>query len=269
MNTTMSPEKREKVRRIVKIVILVLIVLCAVKFLGRGGWDEKNGTDNQNTISFTGHGEVSAVPDIANIDFTIQKDAKTVKEAQDGVAQVEKASLAFLKTSNVADKDIKTTDSSFYPKYQYETQVAAPCNQYGCPTPVGNSVIVGYTSSETITVKIRNTDDAGKIMQGLGTLGVSNLNGPNFTVDNEDSIKDGARKLAIDDAKAKAKKLASDLGVRLGKITSFSENGNYPVPMYDAKVMNVGAAVAPSAPAVIPTGQNLITSDVTITYELK
>jgi len=262
-----SPEKKAKIYRVVKVVVLILVALCAIKLLvgcGRSGTDENN--NNQNTISFTGHGEISAVPDIANIDFTIQKDAKTVKEAQDQVAQVEQASLAFLKTSNVAQNDIKTTDASFNPKYQYETAAGVPCLEYNCPG--GNNVIVGYTASESITVKIRNTDDAGKIMQGLGTLGVSNLDGPNFAIDKEDSLKDNARKLAIDDAKAKAEKLAGDLGIRLGKITSFSENGNVPVPMY-AKTMTADSAVAPVAAAQIPTGENLITSDVTITYEIR
>ena len=187
------------------------------------------------------------------------------------MAQIEKKSLDFLKSNNVADKDIKTTNASFYPKYEYRytAQPQIACPQGNCPTPIGNNVIVGYTSSESITVKIRNTDDAGKIIEGLGTLGVSNLDGPNFAIDKEDALKDNARKLAIDDAKAKAKVLEKDLGIRLGKITSFSENGNYPTPMY-AKGAMVESISAPSAaPAVIPTGENTISSDVTITYEIK
>jgi len=96
----------------------------------------------------------------------------------------------------------------------------------------------------------------------------SDLNGPNFAIDNEDSLKDSARKLAIDEAKLKAKNLAKDLGIRLGKITSFSENGNYPVPMY-AKTMTSDTAVGASAPAQLPVGENIISSDVTITYEIK
>lgn len=262
-----TPENKKKIYRVAKIGALVLIILCAGKFLlgCDRGW--KRDSENQNTISFSGHGEISAVPDIANIDFTIEKDAKTVKEAQDSVAQVEKKSLDFLKANNVAEKDIKTTNSSFYPKYEYryEKQV---CNQIGCLPPVGNNVIVGYTASETITVKVRNTDDVGKIIEGLGGLGVSNLNGPNFAIDKEDDLKDSARKLAIDEAKTKAAKLAKDLGIRLGKITSFNENGNYPVPMY-AKTMTADMAVGSSATAEVPKGENLITSDVTITYEIK
>ena len=58
-------------------------------------------------------------------------------------------------------------------------------------------------------------------MQGLGTTGVSNLSGPDFSIDNPDALQVQARKLAIDDAKAKAQVLAKDLGVSLGKIERF------------------------------------------------
>jgi len=62
--------------------------------------------------------------------------------------------------------------------------------------------------------------------------------------------------------------LAKDLGIRLGKMTSFNEGGNYPVPMYtNAKMMD--SAVGASAPAVLPVGENTISSDVTITYEIR
>jgi len=58
--------------------------------------------------------------------------------------------------------------------------------------------------------------------------------------------------------------------VRLGKVTSFSDNGNnYPVPMYDKAMIAGAAPTAAPTPAVVPTGTNTITSDVTITYEIK
>jgi uncharacterized protein YggE len=106
-------------------------------------------------------------------------------------------------------------------------------------------------------------------MQGLGTLGVSDLNGPNFSIDNEDALKAQARKEAIDDAQTKAKALAKDLGVSLGRIANFSESGNYPTPMYYAKDARVSSAGLEAAPAQIPKGENTITSDVTITYEIR
>ena len=127
----------------------------------------------------------------------------------------------------------------------------------------------GYTASESITVKVRNTDNVGDIMQALGVTGISNLSGPNFSIDNQDALVAQARKLAIDDAKAKAQALAKDLGVTLGKISSFNDSGNnYPV-MYAQNAMLSGAVAPKAAPAVIPAGVNTITSDVTITYEIK
>lgn len=250
--------------------IIIISLFFVVKLLAE--WKTYRILGGYNSITLSGHGEVSAVPDIANVYFTIRKDGKTVKEAQDAVAKIEKASLDFLKSSNVAEKDIKTTNASFNPKYdyKYDTQILMPCNEWGCPPRPGKNVISGYEAYESLTVKIRKIDDVGAIMQGLGGLGVSDLSGPNFTIDDEDALKAQARKEAIDDAKAKAKVLSKDLGVRLGKVMSFNENG-YGGPIYYGKEMMVsadGSASVP-APAEIPKGENTIISDVTITYEIK
>lgn len=271
----------ENKRRISKVLFVLLIILSAyfaVKIFSELKKDSLLGESSQPaTISFSGHGEVTAVPDIASVYFTISKDAKTVKDAQAAVAVVEKKALDILKAKNVADADIKTADASFYPKYEYNQVICPPVpmangnavssSAYYCPS--GKQVIVGYTASESITVKVLNTDDAGALMQSLGTVGVSNLSGPNFTIDNEDGLKAQARKKAIDDAKTKAKVLAKDLGVHLGKIVSFSENGNY--PMYYAKdtMMSTGAIAPQAAPAVLPKGESTISSDVTISYEIR
>ena len=266
------------------VLVIILAAYFAVKIIyevKKVGLEGESATPA--TISFSGHGEVDAVPDIANVSFTISKDDTTVKAAQADVATVEKNSLDFLKSKNIADADIQTADVSVNPKYQNEKSVCPlipiPMNvgvsggavnqpaPYYCP-PSGNQVIVGYTASESITVKVRNTDNVGAIMQGLGIAGISNLSGPDFAIDNPEAVQAQARKLAIDDAKAKAEALAKDLGVSLGKITSFSENGNSPMPIMYASAMASGAPQAP-APAVIPAGTNTITSDVTITYEIR
>ena len=267
-----SQDYKKNLYRVLVVLGIVLCLFFVARFLSEFRSYGMMGDRVENTISFSGHGEVTAVPDIANVYFTISKDAKTVKEAQELVAQIEKKSLDFLKANSILEKDIKTSNASFYPKYEYvnDTKIAMPCNQYGCPPQPGKNIITGYTASESITVKVRKTDDVGKIMQGLGELGVSDLNGPNFAIDNEDGLKAEARKKAIDDAKSKAKILAKDLGIRLGKIASFSENGNYPGPMmYGKATMMVADGARESAPAEIPKGENIISSDVTITYEIR
>lgn len=276
----------EKNKKYVICLVSVFLIILSVYFVFKSISEFKNYEvmNNQvvNTVTLSGHGEVNAIPDIASVYFTIRKEAKTVKEAQDQVALVEQKVLSFLKISGVEDKDIKTSDASFYPKYEYQQAkcptiprgagsagiTVSPTSVYYCPP--GKSVITGYEASESITVKIRKTDDVGKIMQGIGELEVSELNGPNFTIDNEDGLKAEARKEAIDDARSKAKVLARDLGVHLGKVVSFSENGNYPMPMYATKSMMEDSVMSGSvAPAVIPAGENTISSDVSITFQIR
>ena len=261
------------------LFLIILSLFFAVKVLSEFRSYSMLGSNGANVITLSGHGEITAVPDIANISFTISRDAKTAKEAQTLVAQVEKKALDFLKNSNVADRDIKTTNAAVYPKYEYSRSI---CPTYEVGTmgsstknsmpiycPPGKQVIVGYTASESVTVKIRKVDDTGEIMQGLGVAGVSDLNGPNFAIDNEDSLKAQARKKAIDDAQQKARVLARDLGVHLGRIAGFSESGNYGGPIMYGKAVIMSADSAPSTPAQIPKGENIISSDVSITYEIR
>jgi uncharacterized protein YggE len=259
MNIT--PEQKIKLYKILKIGLFVFLVLIIMDFF-TGSGNEKFNNKTENVITITGHGEVQAVPGIANVSFTIKKEAKTVKDAQIQVKAIEKKVLESLNVNKVALSDIKTTNASFNPKYEYKNVI---CNQYSCPS---NSVIVGYEAYESISLKIRDVDTVGKIIEDLGAVGVTELTGPNFTVDKEDDYKIKARKQAIDDAQLKAKVLAKDLGIRLGKMTSFNESGNYPMPMY-AKTMSLDSAVGSSAPAVLPVGENTISSDVTLTYEIR
>ncbi|MCX6764948.1 MAG: SIMPL domain-containing protein, partial [Candidatus Nealsonbacteria bacterium] len=76
-----------------------------------------------------------------------------------------------------------------------------------------------------------------------------------------------ARDSAIAKAKEKAKELAKQVGVKLGRITNFSEDSNMPVYYNDASMVK-GLGGGSPAPE-IQTGQNKITSTVSITYEIE
>ena len=118
-------------------------------------------------------------------------------------------------------------------------------------------------------VVARHVAQAGTLLAGVGSHGASNVSSLNFTVADQNSLNDQARSKAITDAQAKAKVLASQLGVSLVRVTSFNENGstNAPQPLYamaDAK--SAGAEAA--APTIAP-GQNTILSNVSVTYEIR
>jgi len=251
--------------------VLAVLVLLAIFFAVKTVAEIKNykfiggGAPAGNVISFSGSGEVFAAPDIAQVSLTIREEAKEMGDAQNKVAVKEKAVLEFLDKSGIAKKDIKTESYNSYPKYDY----GRPCysmNLEFCPPQ--SPTITGYEVSEYISVKVRDLGKAGEIVQGIGQLGISEINGPSFSIENEDELKAQARKLAIDEAKAKAETLANDLGVRLVRIVNFSEDGNYPM-MYGKEMMALEATQDVSVTPQLPTGENKIVSNVVITYEIR
>jgi uncharacterized protein YggE len=216
-----------------------------------------------STISVTAEGEVTAVPDIAVLNFTSSKDGATAKEAQNLLNKDVTAVISYLKKQGIAEKDIKSDYGGVNPKYSNERMV---CITYPCQS---EPKIVGYTATQSITVKVRAVDTANDVRTGLSSIGVQNISGPSFSIDNEDNLQDEARAKAIDNAREKAQILARQLGVNLGSVVNFSENtGGYPM-MYASKGMAVDAANAPEAAPILPKGENKISSSVTITYEIK
>ncbi len=218
-----------------------------------------------NTITVSGTGDAFAIPDVATFDFSVTETATAIADAQAAATTKTNAAIAAMTAQGVANSDIQTTAYNINPHYEYTGGV---CNGISICTP-SKSTLTGYDVSQTIEVKVRDLTKAGTLLQAIGNLGVQNVDGLQFSIDNPDSLQDQARSKAITNAETKAAALAKELGVRLVRIVNFSEdNGNVVEPMvYSAKVMSVGAtnAVAPS----IPSGQQKITSDVSVTYEIK
>ncbi|MFZ2769688.1 MAG: SIMPL domain-containing protein, partial [Minisyncoccia bacterium] len=114
--------------------------------------------------------------------------------------------------------------------------------------------------------------DAGKALASVGDKGATNISGLTFTNDDPDKVMKEAKAEAIKDAKSKAEDLAKSLGVRLVKVVGYYDNsqGGYPIMADSAGFNGVSMmkATAPSAPTV-PTGENKVTANVTVTYEIR
>ena len=215
-----------------------------------------------NTISVTGDGKIFAIPDTATFSFTIMETGADVAAAQKIVTTKMNDITGYLKGVGIADADIQTTSYDATPKYDQTACV------YGAPCPTGK--IIGYDVSETVSVKVRDTEKAGDVLSNVGSRGVSNVSGLSFTVDDQELLQQNAREKAIADARAKAEVLAKDLGVELVRVVGFNDNsGSYPYPvMYASGASMDTKSVAPEA-ANIQVGQNTITSSVNVTYEIR
>ncbi len=256
----------EKLRKAVFAVVVVLGAFLAVqaiagvmqlRYIGAG-------VAAANTITVSGHGENVGVPDIATFTFSVVSEKSDVASAQADATAKANATTAYLKSAGVDEKDIKTSDYSVQPQYDYINQA---CTNGYCPG--GRQVLRGYEVRQTTTVKVRDTAKAGTLLAGVADKGATEVGGLNFTFDDPTAVQTEARNKAIADAKQKADVLAKQLGVSLVRVTAFNESsgGGYPVPMAYASGTSLQAkdAVAPE----ISVGQNKVSDDVSITYEIR
>ena len=249
------------------LVATVAIAVCTVGAIrGRGMHDRRmGGGENISSIMVSGEGEMVAKPDVAAVSVTLESSLTTQADSAKEVDTKAASITDMLKAKGIDESDIKTESYNSYPKYSNGTV----CAQYiGAPCRVEDQKILGYTVSQTLSVKIRDISSVESVIAEINKIGVSSMSGPNFEVDKPESVQAEARKMAIEDARAKAEVLAKDLGVRLVRIISFNENGNVPM-YYSAKAEDSVAGGAPESVPTLPTGEQKITSNVSITYEIR
>jgi len=241
------------------LVVATLVSLKSYRYVG-------SGVPATNTITVNGDGEVFAVPDTATFSVTVQEEAKEVKNAQETATTKGNAIITYLKKQGVDEKDIQTTDYSVYPQYDYTN---AACSGGYCPP--GKQTLRGFQVSQTLTIKVRDTKKAGDLLSGVGSLGATSVSGLSFTIDDQDQLEAEARGKAITKARAKAEVLAKSLGVTLVRVVGFDENGGGQIYYAKAEMMSadVGRGGAATPSPEIPTGQNKITSNVSVTYEVQ
>lgn len=251
----------------VKVAIGVLgflMLFLATKTIGEIVSWSKDEIYPTKTITISAEGEALAVADIASFSFSVNEEGVTSEESQKKATEKINKALEYFKSNGVEDKDVKTEDYSIYPKYDN----VAPCYAFDCPP--AEQKIIGYTVSQSIRVKIRDTDNTGKFLSELTKFGINNVSGITFTIDDEEVIYAAAREDAVKKAKTKAEVLAKELGVKLGDVISFNEDSG---PQYNGGAYemggDMGAMMKGAAAPSVPKGENKYTSHVYVTYELK
>lgn len=258
---------------LLKLLVLILTVFLLVltvsflvgivnkikegKYIGRG-------TSLTNIITVNGVGEVYTKPDLALIDFSVITEAKTVAEALNANSKTMNEVINFIKSQGVEDKDLKTTSFNIYPRYEYEESSLV------YPYKEGKRVLVAYEASQTLEVKVRELSKVGSIIEGASSKGANQTGDLRFTVDNQDEFKNQARGQAIEKAKDKANKLVQQLGVKLVRITNFYEGSDFYPYYYDSRALSLEEGIGGGGEVPqIETGENKITVNVSITYEIE
>jgi uncharacterized protein YggE len=206
-------------------------------------------------IVVSGEGEATVAPDLALISLSVMREAKTAREAMDANNDAMASVIAAMKAFGIAERDLQTAGIQISPRYSYTNK----------PDGSQDADLVAYQVTNTLSVRLRDIDKAGEILDKAVTLGVNQGGNITFTNDNPAATLTEARKKAVADAVDKAKTLAEAAGVGLGRVLEISDQNVRPMPMpIQAKAFDAAGRAAP-----VQSGENAYTVQVTVTFELK
>jgi len=213
-------------------------------------------TNKGESFNVTGEASIETEPDEAQISLGVQAQANTVKAAQDQVNAVINQLTTDLKALGINGNDIKTTDYSIYPNYDWSES--------------GRGSIVGYNASTSVTITLHDFDLLNQAIDVATAAGVNQVSGINFTLSEskQKEVRHQARQIAIEDAKANAQELASLTGMRLGQIIDVQEgsnNNNPMIPFRSNAMSDMGGAVMESTS--VEPGSTTFRYAVTLSYQ--
>ena len=211
------------------------------------------GTAQGRTITVTGSGSVQVVPDIATFSVLVEETRPTtalaLSDANAKVAQV----LSVLKGKGIESKDISTQSVRLSPSYEWRNNT---------------QVLVGQSCRQSISVKVKDLEALGPVVDALGMVDGISLQSLSFDKEDKQEAYRQAREDAVRDAYDKAKAYADPLSLEVGKARSVVEgDGSFLEgrPVYKQMALMESASADST---IIERGTLEVDSHATIVFEL-
>jgi uncharacterized protein len=203
------------------------------------------------SITVSAEGHVAVSPDLATISLGVTTQGDTAAEAMNANSSALTAVLDRLRGAGIDDRDLQTSNLSLNPNWQGRNDGSAP-------------QIVGYIASNMLTVRVRDLDKVGEVLDAVVSDGANTLNGISFGLSDPDPVMDKARTAAVVTARARATLLAEAAGVQLGQVLSISEGGG----MVPAQPMYRMQADMAASGVPVAEGEVGISANVTMVFAI-
>ncbi len=205
------------------------------------------------TIAVTGTGKVSAKPDIAVLQFGVNTGRQASAQRTLSVLSQNMGKItAVLKELGVDDADITTQSLWLNPAYDWID---------------GQQVAKGFEATQNVNVKVRDLEKIGTILTKAAGAGANQIGGVTMAIDNPEDARAQAREVALKNARTKAEALSKQLGVRLGKVVSYADG--IQGASYNPVMGGMGMGGGGGADLSVPTGNQDVIVDVTVSYEIQ
>ncbi len=196
-----------------------------------------------------GEGRVEAVPDMATLRLGVQQRADSPGAALELTSEATRAVLDRIEAAGVAARDVQTSELSLGPVWEYDQGRQS-------------QRLAGFEASNMVTVRARDLDGLGALLDSVVTAGATRFDGLQFGLSEAVALQDEARRRAVADALRKAALYAEAAGVPLGPVTRISETAvSVPRP---ATLRSADMAMSEAVP--VAQGEIEITARVTVEF---
>ncbi len=199
------------------------------------------------TISVTGMASSSVEPDLLVIRFGVEVQEETARGALESNSALMGDVIDSIKSAGVTEGELATSRFSIHPAYgRYDEQT-------------GQSPMVGYRVTNTVTVSTDRLDAAAGIIDGGVAAGANRVDGVSFVLspERQSQVRDGLIAAAVLDARAKADKALAPLDLDIIGVESIVLLGHgAPPPQHRSYGYEAMAADAKSV-SVFSSGQDV------------
>lgn len=174
----------------------------------------------ERTITVNGQGTVETAPDMATVTLGVTRTAPEAGEALDATSEAVAEVIARLEDLNIAPQDMQTSGLNLQPIWSREVKNGTQSRE-----------ITGFSASNQLTVRVRELNDLGVLLDAVVQEGANTFAGLRFSLQDPASALADARAVAVRDAMMKAGQIADTAEVTLGPVLSITENGGMPRPV--------------------------------------
>ncbi|HIQ18371.1 MAG TPA: SIMPL domain-containing protein [Novosphingobium capsulatum] len=211
-------------------------------------------------LTIEAQGRSTRVPDLAVFTAGVTSEGKTASEALAANARAMNATMAALKASGIAPRDMQTSSLSVSPVYGQPRRLPDGSTQ-------DDPVITGYRATNQVEVKQRDIARYGAVIDTLVKAGANEVSGPSFQLDKPDAAMDEARLDAVAKARARADLYARATGLKVVRVLTISESGGYN-PRPQVLYARAEKMMAMDPPSPVAAGELNLTMSVSMTFEL-
>lgn len=226
--------------------------LLAVSFLPTPAAAEVHVTTSGPVVELTVNESVEAEPDIVTVSAGVTTQARTAVEAMRTNATAMQSVIERIKALGVPERDIQTTGINLGAMYDYNQQTQ-------------RQVFRGYQASNRVSVKLRNVQRTGEVLDALVAEGATDLGGPEWSIDDDTAARAQARRQAMATARAQALDYARAAGYSDIRLLEVSETiaRQPPIPFLGAVREQATDASTPVQPGMVRAGVT-----VQVSYEM-